>query len=83
MKQNQFIGNVQIEFIRQFDPAAADRYAGYREAFSARRKEQEREKDLARQAEEDAQRAKEQAELAAKKAKYLGWVDDMTPLRFG
>lgn len=27
MEQDKFIGNAQIEFIRQFDPAAADRYA--------------------------------------------------------
>ena len=38
---------------------------------------------MARQEKEAAKRAKEQAELAAEKAKYLGWVDDMTPLRFG
>ena len=83
MKQNKFIGNAQIEFIRQFDSAAADRYAQHREDFYARKAEQERTKALARQAEEDAKRAKEQAELAAEKAKYLGWVDNMTPLRFG
>ena len=38
---------------------------------------------MARQEKEAAKRAKEQAELAAEKAKYLGWVDDMPPLRFG
>lgn len=83
MEQDKFIGNAEIEFIRQFDPAAADRYAKHREDFYARRAEQERTKALARQAEKDANRAKAQAELAAEKAKYLGWVDDMTPLRFG
>ena len=83
MEQDKFIGNAEIEFIRQFDPAAADRYAKHREDFYARGAEQERTKALARQAEKDANRAKAQAELAAEKAKYLGWVDDMTPLRFG
>lgn len=83
MEQDKFIGNAQIEFIRQFDPAAADRYAQHREDFYARRAEQERTKALARQAKEDAKRAKVQAELAAEKAQYLGWADDMTPLRFG
>lgn len=83
MEQNKFIGNAQIEFIRQFDSAAADRYAQYREDFCARKAEQERAESLARQEKEAAKRAKEQAELAAEKAKYLGWVDDMPPLRFG
>ena len=72
MEQDKFIGNAEIEFIRQFDPAAADRYAKHREDFYARRAEQERTKALARQAEKDANRAKAQAELAAEKAKYLG-----------
>ena len=74
MEQDKFIGNAEIEFIRQFDPAAADRYAKHREDFYARRAEQERTKALARQAEKDANRAKAQAELAAEKAKYLGSV---------
>ena len=42
MGQNKFIGNAQIEFIRQFDSAAADRYAQYREDFYTRKAEQER-----------------------------------------
>lgn len=83
MKQNKFIGNAQIEFFRQFDAAAADRYTQYRAKFLARREEEEHEKALMRQAEENAKREKEQAELLAEKAKYLGWVDDMPPLRFG
>ena len=83
MEQDKFIGNAQIEFIRQFDPAAADRYAQHREDFYARRAEEERTKALARQAEEDAKRVKKQAELASEKAQYLGWADNMTPLRFG
>ena len=94
MEQDKFIGNAEIEFIRQFDPAAADADPNVitpvdalkvleNEEVYARRAEQERTKALARQAEKDANRAKAQAELAAEKAKYLGWVDDMTPLRFG
>ena len=71
MKQNKFIGNAQIEFFRQFDAAAADRYTQYRAKFLARREEEEHEKALMRQAEENAKREKEQAELLAEKAKYL------------
>lgn len=83
MEQNKFIGNAQIEFFRQFDSAAADCYAQYRKDFYARKAEKERVKDLERQAAEKAKQAKEQAELAAEKARYFGWVDGMTPLRFG
>lgn len=83
VEQDKFIGSAQIEFFRQFDSAAADRYARYRENFYARRDQQERARALARQAEEDARREKEQAELVAEKAQYFGWADDMTSLRFG
>ena len=72
MGQNKFIDNAQIEFIRQFDSAAADRYAQYREDFHARKEELERAKDLAHQADAEKKQAEEQAELAAAKAKYLG-----------
>lgn len=83
VEQDKFIGNAQIEFFRQFDPAAADHFAQHRKDFYARREEEERAKALARQAEKEAEQAKEQAELAADKAQYLGWADDMPPLRFG
>lgn len=83
MDQGKFIGSAQIEFFRQFDPAAADRYVQYRKDFYVRREEKERAEVLARLAEKEAKLAKEQAELAEEKAKYLGWVDNMTPLRFG
>ena len=82
VEQNKFIGNAQIEFFRQFDPAAADRYAQHRKDYYARREEEDRAEALARQAEKEAEQAKEQAELAAEKAQYLGWVDNMSSLRF-
>lgn len=83
MEQNKFIGNAEIEFFRQFDSAAADRYAQYRKDFYARKAEKARAEDLMRRAEEEEKQSKKQAELAAEKAQYLGWVDGMTPLRFG
>lgn len=53
----------------------------------ARREEQERQERLEQQAEEkaaeEAEKARQQAELDATKAKYFGWADTMTPLRFG
>lgn len=83
MRRNQFIGNALIEFVRQFDPERAECYAKYREDFCARKAAKDREKALARQAEEDAEKARQQAELEKAKAKYLGWADGMTPMRFG
>lgn len=83
VEKDVFIGNAQIEFIRQFDPGAAGRFARHRADFYARREEQERQERLARQAEEEAEEARRQAELDSLKALYLGWADEMTPLRFG
>lgn len=83
MENDQFIGNAQIEFIRQFNQQRAARYAQYRLEYYARREEKERQKHLAEQAEEAKKAAAQKAELAAEKAKYLGWANDMTPLRFG
>lgn len=83
MGSGKFIGNAEIEFIRQFDAAAADRLAGYRRDYYARLEERERRERLERQAEEDAEKARRQAELEAARAAYLGWADGMAPMRFG
>ena len=87
MTKDQHIGNAEIEFVRQFDPLAADKYAKYREERYARREAEEREANRMREAqrktEEEAEKAKQQADLAAAKAKYFGWADRMTPMKFG
>lgn len=83
MEKNQFIGNAQIEFVRQFDPAAAERYARYRLAYIARKKEAARQEALAEQERQAAKEAERLAEIEAEKAQYLGWADEMTALRFG
>lgn len=83
MEGNKFIGNAEIEFFRQFDQAAADRYAQYRKDYYAKQEEKDRQARLARQAEEDAEKARKQAELAKAKEAYLGWADQMSALRFG
>lgn len=83
MKKNQFIGNAEIEFVRQFDQVAAERYAQYRLDYYARKEEQQRQKQTAQQAEEEQTKAEQQAKLIAIKALYLGWVDNMTPMYFG
>jgi len=87
MKTDRFIGNKEIEFIRQFDPAFADVCAKYREDYYARKKAKEAERRQTLEAEEEAEEAAEkvrrQAEMDAAKAKYLGWADTMSPMRFG
>ena len=87
MTKDQFIGNAQIAFVRQFDPLAADKYAEYRENRCARREAKQREADqvqeVQRKAAEEAEKAKQQADLTAAKARYFGWVDNMTPMQFG
>lgn len=40
MKAGKFIGQLEIEFVRQFDAERADRYAAYRQEYRARREEQ-------------------------------------------
>lgn len=83
MEQNQFIGSAHIEFIRQFDPVAADRYAQYRLDYYARKEAAETERRRMAEEQEAAEKARQQAELEAAKAKYLGWADTMSPMRFG
>ncbi len=83
MEKGQHIGNAQIAFVRQFDQLAAERFTRYRTERYARIAEQHRQEQLARQAKEEAEKARQQAELDAAKAKYFGWADDMMPLRFG
>lgn len=83
MEQNKFIGAADIEFFRQFDRAAAERYAQYRLDYYARKEAAERERRLALEEQEAAEKARQQAELEAAKAKYHGWADTMSPIRFG
>ena len=83
MEQNKFIGAADIEFFRQFDRAAAERYAQYRLDYYARKEVAERERRLALEEQEAAEKARQQAKLEAAKAKYHGWADTMSPIRFG
>lgn len=83
MKLGKFIGAADIEFFRQFDRAAADRYAQYRLDYYARKEAAERERRRALEEQEAAEKACQQAELEATKAKYLGWADTMSPMCFG
>lgn len=83
MESEKFIGNAEIEFVRQFDPTAAERFAQYRLGYYARKEEQDRQEHMAQQAKEESENARRQAEAEAVKAKYYGWADTMTPLRFG
>lgn len=83
VEAGKFIGNAQIEFVRQFDPTAADRFAKHREDYYANKEKEERQRQMERQAEEEAEKARERAKLEAAKAQYLGWADSMSFMRFG
>lgn len=83
MERQQWIGNVMIEFVRQFNTDKADEYATYRENLLHLREEREQKKAAERQAEEEAKRKAAEAAILAEKAKYLGWADTMTAVRFG
>lgn len=83
MEKNLFIGNAQIEFIRQFDPAAAEHYARYRLAYLARREEAIRQEALAQQERQAAKEAQRLTAIEAERAQYLGWADEMAAMRFG
>lgn len=83
MELGKFIGAADIEFFRQFDRAAAERYAQYRLDYYARKEAVERERHRALEEQEAAEKARQQAELEATKAKYLGWADTMSSIRFG
>lgn len=83
VNNKKFIGNAEIEFIRQFDPTVADQFAKYRKDYYARKEVAERERRRVLEEQEVAEKARQQAELEAAKAKYLGWADTMSPMRFG
>ena len=82
-----FIGNTQIELAKLIAPQKAESYIKARADFYEKKRRQELDEATARakaEAEADAQEKAEQLALTEKeKAKFLGWADDMTPLRFG
>lgn len=83
MDEGRFIGNAEIEFARQFDKTAAEKFAQHRLDYYARKEAEERERRRVLEEQEAAEKARQQAELEAAKAKYLGWADAMSPMRFG
>ena len=83
MEENRFIGNVPIEFVRQWDPERAEIYAKYREEYYARKREKHLELERERKEKQKAELAKREAEDKAARAEYLGWADGMTAMQFG
>lgn len=83
IRRDRHIGSAIIEFVRQFDPMRADRYAQYRLDRYARKAEEARQRQLEDEAKEEAKKAKREAELAAERAKLLGWADEMISFQFG
>ncbi len=79
----KFIGNAQIEFVRQFDRERAEKYALARAAYYARKEAEEqarREQRAAEEAEKEEERKRIDAEA---RALYRGWADKMTAMQFG
>lgn len=83
IQYDRHIGNAVIDFIRQFDPPRADRYAQYRLDRYARRAEESRQRLQKEKAEEEAEKARQTAEQAARRAMLLGWADGMSSFQFG
>lgn len=83
VEENQHIGNAQIEFVRQFDPARAERYALYREKRLQAQEQRHLEEKAIREAAKQEKEERRKAETLAERAKLFGWADHMTPLRFG
>lgn len=83
VEENCHIGNAQIEFVRQFDPQRADRYAQHREKRLKAQEQRHLELLAQRKAEEQEQEERRKAEDLADRAKLLGWADEMTPMKFG
>lgn len=83
VEEKLHIGNAQIEFVRQFDPQRAERYARHRENRLKVQEECHLEQLAQRKAEEQAQEERRKAEDLAERAKLLGWADNMTPMKFG
>lgn len=81
--EGKFIGAAVIEFVRQFDTERGNRYAQHRLDYIARQEEKHR-RLAAERAEKAAQKeAQRKAAEQAARAKYLGWADQMTAMRFG
>lgn len=87
MKNGQFINNAVIAFVRQWNPERAAVYAKYREDFYAKKHEQERIEAEKRRAQEEAAEAEamriRDEQDAKERAKYHGYADSMTAMRFG
>lgn len=82
MARNGFIGNADIEFVRQWDTERAAACTEYRTVRLAKQEERARQYRMELEAEEARENAAKEARLKEEKAKYLGWADDMSPLRF-
>ena len=83
MRENRFIGNVPIAFVRQWNPERAAVYAKYRKEYYARKQEKHLELERKREEQRKTEQTKREAEERAARAEYLGWADSMTAMQFG
>lgn len=82
-EQGKFIGNAQIEFVRQFDEQRANRYAEARAAYYERKEAEEQTRREQRQREEAEKQAERERIDAEARALYCGFADGMTAMQFG
>jgi len=83
IEQGAFIGNADIEFVRQWDYSKSVVYAEYRKARLIEMESKQRQRRMEQEVEDAKEKAAEAARLQAERAKYLGWSDTMSPMRFG
>ena len=81
--EGKFIGAAVIEFVRQFDTERGNRYAQHRLDYIARQEEKHRRLAAERAEKATQKEAQRKAAEQAARAKYLGWADQMTAMRFG
>ncbi len=83
MENDRWVGMADIEFVKQFDEAKAQRLAIYRQGRLELREQALQKKKSERLAKEAAEAEKLRHEKQAQRDAFLGWADGMTELRFG
>lgn len=83
MDNSRWIGLADIEFVRQFDEAQAQRLAAYRQGRLVQREQAWQAEENKRLEAEAAAAEKLRQEKQSQRDAFLGWADDMSELRFG
>lgn len=83
MSEDVHIDLATIEYVRQFDQEKARIYSEYRQNRFQRKELERQEKHRIQMEQKDREKRLQEEQLAADKAKYLGWVDTMTAMHYG